>query len=106
MKYKLIDVRNEKEENVRFGTCELCMRTGTNYYEVYVVQDKTGKQYEFESGHWVYGEHMPYVWEDIHNVMQFAEWFGKQDLPADLEWYEFWEKVDYYVYHVQGEEVS
>ena len=31
MKIKLVDVQTEVEEDVEFGTCELCMWTGSGY---------------------------------------------------------------------------
>ena len=43
MKYKLIDIYSNTEEDVEFGTCELFMYIGDLTTEHYVFQDESGK---------------------------------------------------------------
>lgn len=101
MHYKLIDVKNVVENDVTFGTCELCMHVGTHNFEVYVVEDENGQQFEYESGYWSWGDYMPFMWETIHNVIQFAAWFSEQQLPEDLGEEMFWDTVKRYIRNVQ-----
>lgn len=105
MKYKLIDVRNEQEDGVTFGTCELCMHVGTHYYEVYVLKDENGQEHSLESGFWSWGDYMTYSYESIHNAIDFADWLSKQNLPEDInEEYFFHNVYDRYVEEVQEDE--
>ena len=78
MKYKLIDVRTEVEENVEFGTCELCMSVGTLHREIIVLEDEYGKIHEVETGEWDWGDYMTLI--EIENVVDFAAWLSKQDI--------------------------
>lgn len=104
MKYKLVDVRNEVEEDVTFGTCELCMSVGSNHYEVYYVEDEDGHKYQFESGFWSWGDYYDYTYESIQNVIEFASWFSKRELPKDLTENQFWDEVSLYIEEFQGGE--
>lgn len=104
MQYKLVDVKNVVENGVQFGTCELCMSVGTHNFEVYVVEDENGKQFEYESGYWSWGDYMTYVWESIENAIEFASWFREQPLPLDMEEDYFWSVVSRYIDEVQEAE--
>lgn len=105
MKYKLIDVHNHEDEDVDFGTCELCMSVGTHYYEVYEVRDENGKHHFYESGEWSWGSYFEYSYGEIENVINFASWFSTQELPEDMTQEYFWHRVyDKYVTTVQKQE--
>jgi hypothetical protein len=95
MNYKLIDVRTESEEEVEFGTCELCMSVGTLEYAVAVVEDEEGNTHEFENGYWSWGSWFEYSYDEIENVIDFASWFSKQEL-SELDASSFWGLVDKY----------
>ena len=55
MKYKLIDIYSNTEEDVEFGTCELCMYIGDLTTEHYVFQDESGKTITLEGVIWDLG---------------------------------------------------
>lgn len=80
MKYKLIDVKNEIE-NVTFGTCELCMSVGTNYYDVLIFEDENGDQHEVEAGMWNWGDYFHIY---IENAIEFADWVKDQEIDEEL----------------------
>lgn len=46
MKIKLIDVQTEVEEDVEFGTCELCMQTGSAEFPTFIFEKEDGSQFE------------------------------------------------------------
>ena len=79
MKYKLKDVENLVEENVEFGTCDLCSHFGTHYYDVLVFEDTDGKRYEVENGFWIWGDYMT-TW-DIDNYVAFADFVKSRNYP-------------------------
>lgn len=101
MKYKLIDVVGKVDEDITFGTCELCMSVGNLYYNEFIVEDVDGNRYVFEDGYWSWGDWITIPYQDIHNVIQFAEWLSKQDLPEYLDEYTFWNAVDEYTEEYQ-----
>lgn len=96
MKYKLIDVKQEVEEDVAFGTCELCMYVVDHQYTVAVIEDEEGNVFELENGYWSCGDYFIYSYESIENVIDFAAWFSEQDLPSDLDESTFWGLVAKY----------
>ena len=104
MIYKLIDVGREFEEDVTFGTCDYCMSVGTLEYAVAVVQDENGVIYEFENGYWSWGNWFEYSYEEIENVVDFAAWFGEQELTSELDASGFWELVDRYIEEREDDE--
>lgn len=79
MKYKLIDVIRQTEENVAFGTCELCQYTGTLHYDLLVFQDENGNKYTEENGFWSWGDYTEYWW--IDNYVCFADFITGRDYP-------------------------
>lgn len=101
MRYKLIDVVGNVDEDVTFGTCELCMWVGNLHYNEFIVADENGNQYTYIDGYWSWGDWITIPYQDIHNVIQFAEWLSKQDLPDYLDEYTFWNAVDEYTKEYQ-----
>jgi hypothetical protein len=77
MKYKLVDVKSVVEEDVEFGTCELCCYFGNHYYDVLVFEDETGHRYEEENGGWNWGDYDAY-W-NIDNYVKFAHFINDRD---------------------------
>lgn len=73
---KLIDIRIETEEDVQFGTCELCFSVGDLDVSYFVFQDDTGTQKEVEAGYWSWGDYI-YLYY-IENTPRFAEFLGEQ----------------------------
>ena len=94
MRYKLVDVRGEVEENVEFGTCELCFFVGSLGYDVWVVEDASGKVYEFQNGSWSGGYFFEeFMGEDDFTVLDVAEKLPLLNLPRDLDDFDFWNAV-------------
>lgn len=56
VKFKLIDVETEVEEDVEFGTCELCFHTGDAIFKTLIFEDSNGVEYKFPNNYWSYGE--------------------------------------------------
>lgn len=79
MKYKLVDVIREEEDNVMFGTCDLCEHMGTLYYDVLVFEDENGVKFEEENGAWSWGDYFEY-W-DIDNYVDFAGFIADREYP-------------------------
>ena len=68
---KLIDVRKEIEEDVQFGTCELCFHTSDLELEYFVLQDDTGDTRELEAGYWSWGDYIDCYY--VENIPRFSE---------------------------------
>lgn len=79
MKYKLVDVIREVEEDVRFGTCDLCQRMGTLYYDVLVFEDENGMKFKEENGAWDWGDYFEYWY--IDNYVDFAIFIADREYP-------------------------
>ena len=79
MKYKLIDVKKIEEEDVLFGTCELCEYMGTHYYDILVFQDEAEKTYYVENGAWSWGNYLVNWW--IDNYVHFADFVRNRNYP-------------------------
>lgn len=79
MKYKLIDVKKMTEEDVQFGTCELCEDMGTHHYDILVFQDELGEVYHVENGFWDWGDYLNKWW--IDNYVHFADFIHNRDYP-------------------------
>ena len=79
---RLVNFKTEIEEDVEFGTCELCFSTGdlTRYF--YIFEDNKGKQLSIESGQWSWGDYFEHY--DVENVVQFGEFIGRLQIK-DLE---------------------
>ena len=80
MKYRLADVKCIVEEDVEFGTCELCSYFDSHYYDVLIFEDETGHRYEEENGGWSWGDYDTY-W-NIDNYVKFADFIKDRDYNA------------------------
>ena len=76
----LTDICSETEHNVHFGTCELCMSTGslTKHFFVFEVDGHTKKM---ENGFWDWGDYITYI--DFVNAVNFINAFNKADIRVD-----------------------
>lgn len=84
MKFKLIDVRGEAEENVQFGTCELCMSIGDLHKEVFYFLGEEDNLVIVEDGFWSWGSYMHHYYHlDELNILEIAEWFKGKDIQPD-----------------------
>ena len=79
MKYQLIDVEQEVEENVEFGTCDLCSRMGTLSYDVLVFKDENGYIYKVDNGEWSWGDWLEHWF--IDNYIKFADFIKDREYP-------------------------
>ena len=96
MKYKLIDIYSNTEEDVEFGTCELCMYIGDLTTEHYVFQDESGKTITLEGGEWDWGSYSNYAYRNA-NVIDFAEYISTLDIEnLELEFPSILSNYDYY----------
>lgn len=80
MKLKLIDVKTEIYET-QFGTCELCMSTGTAYEPTYIFEKENGERLSVEGYYWDWGD---LITIDVENVIEFADFIRKQDFEDDI----------------------
>lgn len=79
---RLVDFRTEGEENVQFGTCELCFSSGVLDREFYVFEDDNGEQLDIECGYWSWGY---YTYEyEVENVVRFGDFINRLQIK-DLE---------------------
>lgn len=85
MKYKLVDVIRQVEEDVTFGTCDLCEHVGTHHYDVLVLEDENGLRMEVENGFWSWGDYME-LW-NIRNYVNFAYFIKDIDVEITEETY-------------------
>lgn len=89
-KYFLVDVVEEFEEDVEFGTCELCMFVADHRYSVFIMKNaETGKEYPIEMGTWSWGDYFDDMTHFIGvNIGDFAEFLhtynGFPDDPKEL----------------------
>lgn len=74
---KLIDLRSGETTTKTFGTCDLCMFTGshTPNYLVFKLGDETR---EYETGEWSWGDYI--VDLDIDNVAKFAKFIAEHKI--------------------------
>lgn len=79
MKYQLIDVIRKVEEDVQFGTCDLCEYMGTLHYDVLVFEDENGMKFKEENGAWSWGDWFEYWY--IDNYVDFAGFIADREYP-------------------------
>ena len=86
MKYKLVDVKHVHEDDVQFGTCDLCRRLGTIDYDTLVFEDELGREHEVDTGRWSYWDFENHI--DIDNYLTFSEFISTRDYaaPSDDEY--------------------
>ena len=86
MKYKLIEVIRKAEEDVEFGSCDLCKTIATHYFDVLVFEDEEGYLYKAENGFWSWGDYI-ISWH-IDNYVKFADFISDKDYPkVELDQY-------------------
>lgn len=86
MKLKLVDVETEIYET-EFGTCELCMSTGTAYEPTYVFEKENGDTIKVEGFSWSWGDLYDLY---IDNVIDFANYVSKKEFEEVTD-----EEMDY-----------
>lgn len=57
---KLVDIETDVQEDVQFGTCELCMYTSDLEVQNYIFEDDDGDQLSIEGGYWSWGDYVTY----------------------------------------------
>ena len=83
------------DEDVLFGTCDLCQYYSSHAYDVWnFVNTKTGESFEYENGTWSWGDYI----EDfsIENMVRFGAWFNDQ--KYDMSWQTLLETMGDIVY--------
>lgn len=81
MKIEILDYRSWVDDEVEFGTCEMCMSTGSVKFEQLLVQQDDGDPYWVDLYEWDYGDLFEIY---IDNIPRFAAWLSEQDLdPAE-----------------------
>ena len=80
MNVKLIDVRYEEEQDVEFGTCELCFYTGDLSQEYLIFQDNEGKTTEIETGQWSWGDYD--IIYHFDNVVDFGSFINSKNIKT------------------------
>ena len=87
MKIKLIDVQTEIEDDVEFGTCELCMFTSSAEYPTFIFEKEDGTQFEVMGWGWNWGE-LDTLY--IDNVVLFNDYISKIEFDEDTEFDYLW----------------
>lgn len=77
---KLIDFKTESYETT-FGTCELCMSSGTNTIEIFVFEISNGNIIEMENGFWDWGDYFTLTY--IENTADFAHWLSQETFEGE-----------------------
>lgn len=80
-KYFLVDIVEEVEKDVQFGTCELCMYVADHRYSIFIMKNaETGKEYPIEMGTWSWGDYFDDMthFTDV-NIGDFAEFLHTYD---------------------------
>ena len=98
MKIEILDYQSWEDNEVEFGTCEMCMSTGSAMFEQVLVTQDDGTPYWVNLYAWDYGD-----LSQIHidNIARFAAWLSEQSLdPAEyghkLSYYDMVDLVDEY----------
>ena len=76
MKIKLHDYESEIEEDVTFGTCDMCMYVGDAEYPYFYFKYEDGTTKKVEGFYWDYGDLYTI---SIDNIPAFAAWMNDQD---------------------------
>lgn len=76
----LTDIDSETEYSVKFGTCDLCMSSGTltKHFFVFQVGEDTKR---IENGFWDWGSYINYVHFD--NAVNFINAFNKANIRVN-----------------------
>lgn len=80
---RIKDIYTETEENVTFGTCELCEYTAELSWDVLIFEDDLGNEYEYSTkGFFDWGD---YIEEpSIAAPIEFNEWMRINHSDANL----------------------
>lgn len=76
MKIKLHDYESEIEEDVTFGTCDMCMYVGDAEYPYFYFKYEDGTTETVEGFCW---DHSGLYTIYIDNIPSFAAWMNDQD---------------------------
>ena len=76
---KVIDVGTNQEE-VEFGTCELCFRYGMADNPYMVLEFPDGTQVTHNTYFWDWGD---YFETSVDNVVDFSAWLSEQELSDE-----------------------
>ena len=79
MEYRLIDVERIHEDDVQFGTCELCEWMGSLDYDILKFEDENKKHYFINTGEWDWGDFIEDLY--IDNYILFAEFIRDREYP-------------------------
>lgn len=83
MKFKLVDVKQEVEYGVQFGTCEFCFSVGNLEKTFYILEDENKNTYALENGYWCY-DYFPLCYGEIQNVVDFASHLSKKEFLGEV----------------------
>lgn len=83
---KLVNLRDEIERDVEFGTCELCSYTSDLEKQFYVFQDDTGKTREIEIGEWDWDSYRNVY--GVKNVFRFADFVREEGKNLNFDDFE------------------
>ena len=79
MKYKLVDVEHVHEDDVQFGTCELCEWMGSLDYDILKFEDEDKEEFFISTGEWSWGDFYEYI--EIDNYILFAGFIRGREYP-------------------------
>ena len=109
---RLLEYREDTEYDVTFGTCEICMSTGTAENPVYTFEftdTETGAEEvrDVNGYEWDWGD---YSTVDIYNVITFGDWLEDNTITVDtldMDFYSLRELVSRWEYrNVDTEEAT
>lgn len=104
MRLTLIDYRTHTEENISFGTCDLCMYTAIAEEQYFYFQDEAGAVHTVPGFEWDWGMLIDI---EIDNIPHFAGWVSNQEFDCPdytFEWLK--ETVDRYNLSLDTEQFS
>lgn len=80
---KLVDVESVEEE-VTFGTCELCFSVMDYTFEYFIFEDsKTGERHSILNGEWDWGDFYEDIWLGIDgNICDIADFLIKKNIQT------------------------
>lgn len=93
MAVKLVRVESTVEEDVTFGTCELCMSTRDLYLEYLIFEDDNGETLEIETGYWDWGDYSTFY--HFENIARFGQYIKDKYIPTLKELEENFETIYY-----------
>ncbi|MGV3010038.1 hypothetical protein ACEE67_01820 [Streptococcus thoraltensis] len=77
---KVIDVGCDPEDDVQFGTCELCFSYGWTDNPFMVLEFPDGKTAQIDTYWWEWGDYREY---GVDNVVDFSAWLSEQELSEE-----------------------